>query len=241
MKKLFLVMMTLFIMCFSLSAPSSANIEGGYCGNDPTTPDVVWNFIKHFNYEQFYWACDHQFTHNNNNRVDAMNFAYYCGHGAPWTIGYYSNCAGSGSSSYIDLSTAGSSSHRGYGDTNLNFIVFHSCKVVPSPIETNNWWQNWVSEPDDIFDGLHMVLGFRTSALIATATGIADFYGSRMAGVNYVLWSWFDAIDARGDHSSGYDYGCAVMYPPAEDDKYNGTMVADPSENETWLKVWYQD
>lgn len=240
LKNIIFYMLVVTLLITGISTKSYAQYEGGYCGNDPTTPGVVWNFIKHFSYEQYYWACGNQFTYNNNNRVDLMHFAYYCGHGAPWYIGYYSNCAGSGSSSYINLATAGYSSHKGYGDRNLNFIVFHSCKVIPSPIETSNWWQNWVSESDDIFDGLHMALGFRTYSLISTAPGIANFYGTRMAGVNYVLWSWFDAINAKGNHSSGYDYGCAVMYPPAQNDKYNGTMIVDPPENHTWLTAWYQ-
>jgi hypothetical protein len=226
----------------SITTRLAAQEEGGYAGNDSTAPNVVYNFLRHFDHEQFYWAIKAQFTSNNNNRVDAMDFAYYCGHGAPWKIGYYLNGSGSGASGTINLTTAGSSSHRGYGDTDLEFIVFHSCQVIPSPLEYNDWYSNWVSESDDIFDGMHMALGFRTSTLISTAPGIADYFGRRMAdrGRYVVLDTWFDAINAEGNHSGGYDYGCAVMYPGADDDIYQGTVIADPPETHTNLRVWYQ-
>lgn len=228
------------LLILPLGGTAFAWEEGGYCGNDPITPNVVYSFIKHFSYEQYYWGAEHQFTYNNNNRVDAMDFAYYCGHGSPFEINVYTNGAGSGPSTAIDLGSAGYSSHRGYGDNDLEFIVFHSCQTIPSPIETANWWGPWINESDDIFDGLHQALGFRTNAYKYTADGIADFFGSRMAGNNYVWQSWFDAINAKGDHSANHDYGAALMYPPAENDRYKYSHSADASENHGNLKIWYQ-
>lgn len=236
-----LMTLSLCILLFSsLSGPAYAWEEGGYCGNDPIAPSVVYSFLKHFSYEQYYWGAEHQFTYNNNNRVDAMDFAYFCGHGSPWSISVYSNGAGYGASTSIDLGRAGRFSHRGYGDTDLEFIVFHSCQTIPSPLEIRNWWDPWISESDDIFDGLHQALGFRTNAYKYTAASIADYFGSRMAGNNYVWQSWFDAIDAHGDHSDNHDYGAAVMYPNAEMDKYKYSHCADPPENHGNLRIWYQ-
>src|SRR6187399_1543681 len=53
--------------------------EGGYVGSGgQIAVDCVWNFIKHFNYEQYYWSKDFQFTTSNNYRVDQMDFSFYC-------------------------------------------------------------------------------------------------------------------------------------------------------------------
>jgi hypothetical protein len=239
-KVVFLTMLLAILLTGSMTSNLFAAYEGGYCGNTPDAPKVVYSFLKNFKYEQFYWACASLFTTRNNNYVDRMDFAYYCGHGSPWSIGYYSNCGSSGTSSYINLATAGLYSNKGYGNINLEFIVFHSCKVIPSPLETKKWWQNWVSEPDDIFDGLHMALGFRTNALKATAPGIAEYYGKRMAAKGYVLWEWFNAINAKGRRTQIYDCGIAVIYPTAQYDRYQSTMSVDPPQNHTRLRVWYQ-
>lgn len=215
--------------------------EGGYCGNDPMTPEVVWSFIKYFDYEQYYCSAEHQFTYNNNNRVDAMDLAYYCGHGSPGEIGVWANGACYGSDTSVDLCNAGDSFHKGYGDVDLEFIVFHSCEVIPSPIEVGgNWWQCWVCQPNDIFDGLHQALGFRTNAHKSTSVAIADFFGTRMAGNNLVWQSWFDAINACGDHSIGWDYGTVLIYPPAENDKYKYSHCTDPPEHHCDLRIWWQ-
>ena len=207
--------------------------EGGYCGNDPTTPSVVYSFLKEFNYEQYYWAHPSQFTTNNNNRVDEMDFAYYCGHGAPWYIGTYSGG--------VNLRTAGASSHIGYGNRDLEFIVFHSCKVVPSPREyPTSWWQHWVSESDDIFDGLHQAIGFRTNAAISSAPGIANYFARRVRA-GYTIWpSWFAAINARGiSGRKDLDMGSVVMHPSTEWDSY-ASFAPDPPQSHTNLRIWYQ-
>ena len=212
--------------------------EGGYCGNDPITPSVVYSFIKHFDYEQYYWSSPSQFTTNNNNRVDAMDFAYYCGHGSPFEIGTWANGSGSGATATVDLRTAGNSSHHGYG-LDLEFIVFHSCQTIPSPLERSNWWWGWTNQ-DGIFDGLHQALGFRTNAWKYTAASIADYFGQKMAARFYVWQSWFAAINVHGDHGNGWDYGAVVMYPPAEYDSYMYSHCADPAPNHTNLRIWYQ-
>jgi hypothetical protein len=227
-----LIIFLISSMTIRVHAETECAMEGGYAGNDATAPTVVYNFLRHFDYEQFYWACGHQFTSQNNNYVDAMDFAYYCGHGAPMAIAYYSNCSGSGSSTYLDLSAIGSSSDGGLGDNNLEFIVFHA-PIFPSSAEPTTLHENW----SGIFDGLHLALGFTTTgSSVYRSSEIADYYGEKMAaGGNYVLWSWFDAINAVG---SGY--GCAIGYPGAENDIYQGTIILDPPADHTEFCIWYQ-
>jgi len=203
--------------------------EGGYAGTTNEGHDtVVYNFLKHFNYEQYYYSYQHQWTWNNDNRVDAMDFAIFAGHGNRWLI--------AGLDGSVDLSTAGSSSDRGYGSLDAEFIAFESCYVVPSPIEVSNWYSNWTSESDDVFDGVHQILGFHTVSWQSTDQKVTNYFGSRMAN-NYTVWqSWFDAINAKGRSD---EHGSAVMHPSADGDRY-GNFVSDPAESHTSLRIWYQ-
>lgn len=203
--------------------------EGGYAGTTNEGHDtVVYNFLKHFNYEQYYYSYKHQWTYNNNSRVDAMDFAIFAGHGNKWLI--------AGLDGSVDLETAGSSTAAGYGSLDAEFVAFESCYVVPSPIEVTNWYTKWTSESDDVFDGLHQALGFHTVSWQSTDQAVSDYFGSRIAA-GYGVWeSWFDAINARGRNDED---GSAVMYPAADGDTY-ASYVADPPANHSSLRIWYQ-
>lgn len=203
--------------------------EGGYAGTTDEGHDtVVYNFLKHFNYEQYYYSYKHQWSWNNDNRVDAMDFAIFAGHGNKWLI--------AGIDGSQSLTSAGSSSDRGYGSLDAEFVAFESCYVVPSPIEESDWYSNWTSESDDVFDGLHQALGFHTLSWQSTDQKVTDYFGSRIAN-GYAVWeTWFDAINAKGRSD---EHGSAVMHPSADGDTY-GSFVSDPAENHTSLRIWYQ-
>lgn len=213
----------------ALPAAAIDREEGGYAGTQGEGHDtVVYNFLKHFNYNQYYWGYQHQWSWNNNARVDAMDIALFAGHGSPWSISLLDGG--------VDLSTAGSGSNAGYGNLDAEFVAFESCKVVPSPIERSDWFSNWTSESDDVFDGLHQALGFRTDSYQSTDEDVTDYWGARVAA-NYGIWeSWFDAInsEARSD-----EFGSAVMHPSADGDTY-GSFAADPPASHGALRVWYQ-
>ncbi len=201
--------------------------EGGYAGTtDQGHDEVVYNFLKHFSYEQYYYARDFQFTSINNSRVDAMDFAIFAGHGNQWLIAT--------TSGNVDLTQCGSTGNKGYGDWNCEFIAFESCDVVPSPIEQADWWTNWV-HTNGAFDGLHQALGFHTLSWQSTDQDITDYFGNCIRN-NYAVWqSWFDAINHKGSN----EFGSCVMYPPAEMDTH-ASFVADPPADHQNLKVWYQ-
>jgi hypothetical protein len=203
--------------------------EGGYVGHKGQGHDVVvYNFLKHFKWEQYYWGYKHQWSYNNNNRVDAMDFAIFAGHGNRWLIALLDG--------NLSLTTAGNSSHKGYGDLDCEFIALETCKAIPSPLEVSDWYSNWTSESDDVFDGLHQAVGFRTNSKQSTDQKITDYFGRRMRN-NYGVWeSWFDAIDAKGKSS---EMGSAVMHPTCDGDTY-GNYASDPPETSTWLRIWYQ-
>lgn len=207
----------------------SAGREGGYAGTrDEGHDEVVYNFLKHFTYDQYFYARTFQFGSSNNSRVDAMDIAIFAGHGNKWLIGTTDGA--------VDLSTLGSGSNWGWGDVNAEFVAFESCYVVPSPIEEANWWSKWVQEPGGAFDGVHQVLGFHTVSWQSTDEDVSDDFGSRVRN-NYAMWqSWFDAINNEGRSD---ELGSAVMYPPADGDRYYN-FVADPSATHTNLRIWYQ-
>jgi hypothetical protein len=202
--------------------------EGGYAGTTDEGHDtVVYNFLKHFSYEQYYYSYQHQWSTNNNNRVDAMDFAFFGGHGNRWLI--------AGLDGNVDLSTAGSSSHKGYGDLDAEFVAFESCYVVTSPIEVSDWYTGW-TQAGGIFDGLHQAVGFHTVSYQSTDQNVSDYFGSKMAS-GYAVWqSWFDAIDAKGRSD---EHGSAVMHPSTDGDTY-ASFVSDPSASSTSLRIWYQ-
>lgn len=203
--------------------------EGGYVGSktegDATTP--VWNFIRHFDYNQYYWAETFQFDSFNNERVDAMDFAYFVGHGSPWNI----KCQ----STWMDLRSAGSFAAEGWGDTNSEFVTLHACKVVASPLEVGDWYSAWTRD-NGLFDGVHQVCGFRTNASQSCDQDISNYLGIRMKAGGAVWQSWFDAIWMYGN---GSERGAAVMYPACDGDSY-ASYSLDPPADHSWLRIWYQ-
>jgi hypothetical protein len=227
----FLTSMCLFALVFGGALLYSYE-EGGYAGNDPRADNVVWSFLQHFMWEQFHWGQQSFFTTNNNQYVDAMDFAFYCGHGSPYHINVYRNpLIGDYASVSINLETAGAGAvQRGYGTVDLEFIVFYSCSVIPSALDVGNWWGPWISEADDIFDRLHQALGFRTPAFVTPSYSIADDYGMRIARGDSVLWSWISSIQRFGWQHRGGDFASVILHPSAVNDTYVA-WVADPPEN----------
>jgi Family of unknown function (DUF6345) len=203
--------------------------EGGYAGTtDQGHDQVVYNFLKHFSYEQYFYARTFQWDSLNDLRVDAMDIAVFGGHGNRWFI--------STTDGGVDLSNVGSSADHGWGDVNAEFVAFESCDVVPSPLEVTDWWTNWIRTPGGAFDGVHQVLGFRTLSWQSTDQDVTDYFGARMAANGAVWQSWFDAINSEGRSD---EMGAAVMHPSTDGDRY-GTFVADPPKNHQSLRIWYQ-
>jgi hypothetical protein len=224
---LFLLLITTIQMTNRSAA--SDHEEGGYAGQKGQGHDVVvYNFLKHFNYNQYYWGYKHLWTNNNNIYVDAMDFAMFAGHGNRWNIALLDG--------NVSLTSAGSSSNKGYGDTDCEFVAFESCKVIPGPTDVTDWSSNWTSESDDIFDGLHQAVGFRTDSYQSTDQKVTDYFGKRIRD-NHAVWeSWFDAINAKAKSD---EMGSAVMPPSCDGDTYDN-HASDPAETGTLLRIWYQ-
>ncbi|NTW51645.1 MAG: hypothetical protein HGB22_03560 [Chlorobiaceae bacterium] len=204
-------------------------LEGGYVGSrtegDATTP--VWNFVRNFEFNQYFYAEPFQFDSYNNERVDKMNFSYFVGHGTSWQVKCQSN--------WVDLRSAGATADKGWGDRNAEFVTLHACNVVASPLEVADWYSAWTNSKG-VFDGVHQVMGFRTTASQSCDQDISEYFGSRVKAGAAVWQAWFDAIALRGN---GSEKGAAVMYPPSENDSYAVTSY-DPPADHTWLRIWYQ-
>lgn len=232
MKQLVCVVSALAISsALALPGPATARDreEGGYAGTTDEGHDMVaYNFLKHFNYDQYFYSYKHQWSWNNDNRVDAMDAAIFAGHGNKWYI--------SGLDGGVDLRNAGDNADDGYGDLDAEFVFFESCSVVPSPLERNDWYSNWTSEPGGVFDGLHQAVGFRNLSWQSTDQDVSNFTGARLRHGFAVWQSWFDAINAKG---RSIEHGSAVMHPSADGDTYY-SYASDPSADHRALRVWYQ-
>jgi hypothetical protein len=213
-----------------LAAPLEAQRVGGYVYNKGEDRFIrnVYNFIKHFNYEQYYWSEAYMFTAQRANYVDRVNLAYYSGHGNNYQIGMGPGASVSG----VDLRTAG-----GYGQ-NLRWIIFQSCAVVPSVPDRSNWWGAWV--PNGIFQGLHQAIGYRTVSY--SDNGISNNFGSRVRGGQSVWQSWFTAVNDERSFWRGASYpgDAAVMLYPGKDNDTLYSFGSRPPAGHTNLRTYYQ-
>jgi hypothetical protein len=215
---------------WALPAPALAQLEGGYVYNRGEDRFVgnVYNFLKHFSYEQYFWAEAFEFTTSRASFVDAMNLAYYSGHGGPSYIGMGPGASVSG----VNLRTAG-----GYG-RRLRFIVFQSCEVLPSVPDLSNWWGPWV--PSGIFQGLHQAIGYRTVSY--SGNGISNNFGGRVASGQAMWQAWFAAVNDerswwRGSFYPGY--ASVMLYPGLDNDSYL-VFGPNPPAGHGGLRTYYQ-
>ena len=163
--------------------------------------------------------------------VDAMDFAYYSGHGNNYYLGMGPGAAVSG----VNLDT---NVHARWGDTDLEFVVFQSCTVIPSAADRADWADAWV--PNGIFQGLHQAIGYRT--LSYSGNGISNNFGDRISDGEAVWQAWFAAVNDERSWWRGQDYpglASAMMHPTAQNDTYY-SFVADPPAGHTALTNWYQ-
>jgi len=229
-----LITSLLFINSFS-------NEEGGYAGTrDEGHTTVVYNFLKQFSeYEQYYYSTGSQFIENNDNRVDAMDFAIFAGHGNAFFIRAEDGAG-------INFGSVGNTSHEGYGDDDLEFLALETCKSVPSPLE-GTWSTPWV-QSGGAFDGLHQVVGFRTDSWQSSDQNISLSFGKKIVACRGVYSAWFDAINEEGLRTDPFwwwedevlrEFGSAVMHPDNVNDTYC-SMAPDPSKTSGALTVWYQ-
>ena len=222
------------LLLASISAPSAiAGEEGGYVYNqgEDRFVDNVYNFISHFSYDQYYWCQSYMFNTSNASYVDAMDFAYWSGHGNNWYMGMGPGASTSG----VSINSACK-----WGDVDLEFIVFQSCKVVPSPMDRSDWYARWVGGTSGVFQGLHQAIGYRVDSY--SGNGISNNFGGRIASGQAVWQAWFNAVNDERSWWMGSTYpgfASVVLYPGLDYDTYYSFGV-DPPDNHGSLRSYYQ-
>ncbi|MFT4540645.1 MAG: hypothetical protein ACI841_000122 [Planctomycetota bacterium] len=202
--------------------------EGGYAGTDNQGhATVVWNFLHHFTYEQYYYSASHMWTWNNDTRVDNMDFAIFAGHGAPW---YFTGQDGVG----VNMKYVGDGADGGYGDRDLEFVAFQSCAVVPSPLESDDWAFHW-TRVSGVFEGLHQALGFRNSSYQSTDQDVTETFGNYVKNGYNVWGSWLASISLE---AMDKEKGCVVFHPTCTNDTRTN-FAPDPPQGSTWMHCWY--
>lgn len=229
-RKLGIALVAVLALTTALSPLLAGTKEGGYVYNGESRfVDNVYNFLKHFTYEQYFWAEAYEFKSSNNTYVDAMDVAYYSGHGSPWYITTHHGPP------QVGLSLA---SGVGWGDTQLEFIIFQSCTVVPS-VPDGNWWSNWLGT-GRAFQGLHQAIGYRT--LSYSGNGISNNFGGRVKNGQAMWQAWFAAVNDERSWWRGSDYpgyASVVLYPGLDNDTYYA-FGADPPAGHGNLRTYYQ-
>ena len=204
--------------------------EGGYvCREESGAVDETWNFIKHFTYDQYYWAVPQVFTSWDNFYVDNMDTAFFSGHGGNFSITTLRNCCDP-----VDFSSGSVS----LGDVDLEFLTIDACSVAPSPIEREDWASGWW----DVFHGLHQLLSFRTTGWYDGR--VEDQYAKNLLSGQKYIDAWFNA--ANSVRSGTYPGYCAVIWaypqgghPGTSNDTYY-SAVSDPPKELSVIAITYQ-
>ena len=245
MKKKWLMVLVIVL----LGLPVFALTFGAYAGSDPgnTVPPVTefrnsmldWGHTQihyHYNRPRYY-------DNENDDWVDSEDIAFTCSHGNQWL--WVCNAEGNLYLSAIDDNDA----DYGLGDYNerVKWMILYSCLVVASPLTESNWWGPFVDpdgsgdEEGDVFDGLHMFLGFRTNSYVSPAVSVTSAWVDWINQGGYLLDEWFDAIDTYGyPDTSAYDKGSVVYHPNHRYDTLSSTG-SFPTASHSSLNIIYHN
>lgn len=213
----------------ALTSTAKAQQEGGYVAvYNMGAETSIYNFIRHFYWDQFYYAPAFTLAGSNNSYVDAMDHSIFCGHGNNFYVVGIDNVG-------VNLKTVGYGANKGIGDFNNEFLTFYSCKVVPGATDNSQFLSGWTN-PGGAFDGVHQIMGFRTLAYTSHDEDVTDLYGEWVSAGFGIWTSWFNALDAE---AYSYEHGSAIIYPPAMfDTRFN--TCEDPPANSTYAICFWQ-
>ncbi len=106
---------------------------------------------------------------------DAVDFAYFTGHGSPDAFYFGSPSDGDGA-----ITCRVHTSEASWGETDLEWLVLKACQTL----EFSDWgvFDKW----SPAFQGLHQILGYDT---ITYSYSMGDTFAKHMTG--YWSWYWF--------------------------------------------------
>ena len=210
---------------------AQARTMGGYVATaEDRFVRNVWNFVKEFPagttvggvpyyYNQYLWAEPYMFTGSNDYYIDAVDFAYCSGHGNRYL---FETNKWNGTYVYFPTQIP---TNNGWGDYNMEFIVFQSCAVIPSSREVADWWTPWARA----LKGVHQIVGYRTNSY--SDNGISNNFARKIKAGGCVWQSWFDAVNEerswwRGSFYPGY--ASALWYESTKYDRLYSAQSPDP-------------
>jgi len=214
-------------------SPAAALYEGGYvCREETGAVNETWAFIKHFSYNQYYWAYPFEFTTSDDLYVDWMDVAFFSGHGSHGSITTRKNCCDP--VNFWDGSVS-------LGDDYLEFLTIDACSVAPSyPDVGNSWDDGWWG----VFHKLHQLLTFRRTGWYDSR--VEDNYGSYLQAGQTFISAWLNAANSvrSGGEYPGY---CSIIwaypqgsYSGAQNDRYTPYPSTDPPFNLSIMANTYQ-
>jgi len=157
-----------------------------------------------FTSSQYFWAQPWEFTTNASSFINSVQVGEVEAHGDWWFFTTYQNW---GDGVNIDSNPAPGG---GYGQVNhgkLNYLILHGCEDVPSAAEapcpkgmptTDN--RGWADPWFRVFQGLHMVVGYRTIMYINDSVG--QPFGTSIRNGTPVITAWSQALLTAGDYQS---------------------------------------
>jgi len=170
-----------------------------------------------FNLAQYYWAQPFMYNPDASTYVDSVQIAETEGHGNWWLFATSDH----DSSSVVNFDSFPNGA--GYGPANkgkLNYWILHGCEMIPSPQDapcpkgapaqdSRNWTDPWWR----IFQGLHVVVGYRTVMWIDDSVG-QPFASSTRNGTP-VISAWFNALESSSFYHPDATYAnrCGLNLP----------------------------
>ena len=166
------------------------------------------------------------FSTRNNDYVDTGDLVYFCGHGG--NFGIRDN---------IYLPDV-----PGWGDKDMEFILFQSCSVIPSPDDVEDWaspW--WEHDGKGIFQGLHIACGLRSKGWAGDLIS-AEKVGAKLRRGLPVIQAWFLGQQEVRTIRGAAEYpslASALCYPGLDwDTLYD--YGPDPPRDAHWLGIWWE-
>jgi len=157
------------------------------------------------------------------NWIDAVDLAYYTGHGNPSGITFTS----SHDNTWLDHTEAS------WGDQDLEWIVLDSCSVLRKETDDGETvFDRW----GPALDGVHLILGFHTGATDKESRG--KKFGFNLQEWDFTLIkfnamrvkdAWFKACKDTESSSKW----CAVLYATQSNDPWN-PQLNDPIHDYIW-------
>jgi len=218
-----------FIVLMNLE--NSIEDAAGFCNK---LGDDGWS--KEFN-EDDYSAYEEHFKQASlggidSSWIDAVDFAYYAGHGLP--TGFYFN------NNHDDKKLRCRDNHHDaeWGNTDLEWIALHCCEILSDNNTHGEWYERWAF---DVFKGLHQIQGFCTVAMDVHNMG--STFADYMIDLEYTIReSWREAAEDTQPS------GIVVAILGVSDSGYNtwndhlwghGSVASDKSDPSNFYRVMY--